>query len=122
MGMARRDVRAAAFVGDGRGAGRRADHRAGDPGRGPLVSSGQFRLGQETDDRTVVVITVPPGGLEVCLPVTPAQRREARGAPLLLSHYDGSRWTTVVESRDRVQVYAPGGDGLFAVRGRVCMT
>ena len=83
------------------------------------VSSGQFRLEQETDDRTVVVITVPPGGLKVYLPVTPAQRREARGAPLLLLHYDGSRWTTVVESRDRVQVYAPGGHGLFAVRGRV---
>jgi len=76
------------------------------------VSGGQFRLGQEADDRTVVDITVtavPPGGLEVCLPVTAALRREAGGAALLLLHYDGSRWTVVAESRDLgTRVCAPG--------------
>ena len=82
------------------------------PAAAQPVSGGQFRLGQEADDRTVVDITVtavPPGGLEVCLPVTAALRREAGGAALLLLHYDGSRWTVVAESRDLgTRVCAPG--------------
>ena len=76
------------------------------------VDSGQFRLGEEADARTVVdiaVTAVPPGGLEVCLPVSAALRREAGGAALLLLHYDGSGWTAVAESRDLgTRVCAPG--------------
>ena len=63
--------------------------------RDALPESAGFALGREAADRMVVDVEaapVPPGGLGLCLPVSPALRTAAAGRALTVLHYDGSAW------------------------------
>ena len=79
----------------------------GPPAADVPIGSARFQLGNEASRRTVVDVTVsgavPPGGLGVCLPVTPGLRgevsEETNGGGLVLLHYDGSAWNEVANSR-----------------------
>ena len=81
------------------------------PAPGVPFESARFGLGETPDRRTVVDVTaqpVPPGGLELCLPVAASLRAEAGERGLRLLHYGEAGWTAVARSRDD------------AARGLVC--
>ena len=81
------------------------------PAPGVPFESARFGLGETPDRRTVVDVTaqpVPPGGLELCLPVAVSLRAEAGERGLRLLHYGEAGWAPVARSRDD------------AARGLVC--
>ena len=73
------------------------------PAAGVRFESARFGLGESAERRTVVDVTaqpVPPGGLDLCLPVAASLRAEAGERGLRLLHYGEAGWAPVARSRD----------------------
>ena len=76
------------------------------------AESDSYGVGSVVD---ITVSAVPPGGLELCLPVPPGMLREARGRQVVLLHYDGSEWRPATGSERRGRQVCAAGVGDFSL-------
>ena len=76
------------------------------------AESDSYGVGSVVD---ITVSAVPPGGLELCLPVPPGMLREARGRQVVLLHYDGSEWRPAPGSERRGRQVCAAGVSDFSL-------
>ena len=76
------------------------------------AESDSYGVGSVVD---ITVSAVPPGGLELCLPVPPGMLREARGRAVVLLHYDGSEWRPASGSERRGRQVCAAGVSDFSL-------
>ena len=76
------------------------------------AESDSYGVGSVVD---ITVSAVPPGGLEICLPVPPGMLREARGRAVVLLHYDGSEWRPASGSERRGRQVCAAGVSDFSL-------